>query len=361
MKTAIFLGAGASAAEGAPIQNQLFSEYFKNHDHSQRTGDDMYGRIRSFFLNMFDIDVTKSKNELENVNFPTFEEVLGTLDLASQRKEAFRFMSGIDVSSRSGELEQMRLAVILLMAKIIRDKLVTINGHHSTLLNNLSQQIENKEVFFISANYDIVVDNALINVFNGNRINYGIDFEGDYVSGNRLVTMLDGIELYKIHGSLNWLYCPSCNVVWHTSKVKGVTDLVEAMDGNEYRGRCGKCGNTMSPIIVPPSYYKDFNSVYLSTIWAKVEKALLETDHIVFCGYSFPDSDVHIKYILKRAQKNRLTSSGLKVSVVNHYDGKNEIHSEQEKERYERYLGAHVNYTKLDFQSFAKNPAQLIN
>ena len=29
MKTAIFLGAGASAAEGAPIQTNLFKDYFK--------------------------------------------------------------------------------------------------------------------------------------------------------------------------------------------------------------------------------------------------------------------------------------------------------------------------------------------
>ena len=29
MKIAIFLGAGASAAENLPIQNELFSEYFK--------------------------------------------------------------------------------------------------------------------------------------------------------------------------------------------------------------------------------------------------------------------------------------------------------------------------------------------
>jgi hypothetical protein len=29
MTTAIFLGAGASASEGAPVQNKLFQDYFK--------------------------------------------------------------------------------------------------------------------------------------------------------------------------------------------------------------------------------------------------------------------------------------------------------------------------------------------
>lgn len=37
MKTVIFLGVGASASEGAPIQSSIFKEYFK-----QRKGNDEY-------------------------------------------------------------------------------------------------------------------------------------------------------------------------------------------------------------------------------------------------------------------------------------------------------------------------------
>ena len=48
MNICIFLGAGASAAENLPIQNELFSRYFKytlpNHPHSE-----MNIKLREFF------------------------------------------------------------------------------------------------------------------------------------------------------------------------------------------------------------------------------------------------------------------------------------------------------------------------
>ena len=43
---------------------------------------------------------------------------------------------------------------------------------------------------------------------------------------------------------------------------------------------------------------------YLQEIWYKSEKALKEAKNIYFCGYSFPDADIHIKYLLKRAEIN---------------------------------------------------------
>ena len=59
MKTAIFLGAGASAAEDAPIQNDLFKEYFKG---ARRTDlspgeSEMKKELSEFFKIMFEIDV----------------------------------------------------------------------------------------------------------------------------------------------------------------------------------------------------------------------------------------------------------------------------------------------------------------
>ena len=48
------------------------------------------------------------------------------------------------------------------------------------------------------------------------------------------------------------------------------------------------------------------SNVFLSTVWNKSERALRESDILVFCGYSFPEADMHIKYLLKRVQTSRL-------------------------------------------------------
>jgi len=67
---------------------------------------------------------------------------------------------------------------------------------------------------------------------------------------------------------------------------------------------------------------------------------------------------MHIKYLLKRAQTNR--SGQLKVTVINHFPGKDTEVSNQEKHRYERFLGDQVKYTGTSFQDFATNPLSVL-
>jgi hypothetical protein len=76
--------------------------------------------------------------------------------------------------------------------------------------------------------------------------------------------------------------------------------------------------------------------------------------HIVFCGYSFPDADIHIKYLLKRAQSNR--DMPLKITVVNNHPGKKATDAQQERYRYMRFLGNAVEYTDKSFEQFASDP-----
>ena len=107
-----------------------------------------------------------------------------------------------------------------------------------------------------------------------------------------------------------------------------------------------------------PSFYKDLNNVYLSTIWNRTELALRNASHVVFCGYSFPDADIHIKYLLKRAQTNRTTT--LRFTVINSHKDKEPDEVAAEEKRYKRFLGPAVNYTKLSFQDFAEDPVAVL-
>src|SRR5260221_9250062 len=90
INTAIFLGAGASKAEGAPLQGELFREYFGSRNF-RVISDEMDDVLASFFLLMFGIDV--KNQQVSKITFPTFEEVLGLTDLAVLRKETFFFSS----------------------------------------------------------------------------------------------------------------------------------------------------------------------------------------------------------------------------------------------------------------------------
>ena len=50
--TAIFLGAGASAAEGAPLQGELFKKYFSS-ELIQPAHDEMDSALATFFCRCF--------------------------------------------------------------------------------------------------------------------------------------------------------------------------------------------------------------------------------------------------------------------------------------------------------------------
>ena len=66
--TAIFLGAGASKAEGAPLQGELFKEYFSS-PLFRGAPSRMNRELTQFFWDMFHIDV--KRKDLTNDRFPT--------------------------------------------------------------------------------------------------------------------------------------------------------------------------------------------------------------------------------------------------------------------------------------------------
>lgn len=357
MKLTIFLGAGASAAENSPIQDQLFSEYFKNLS-IEDLDSDMNKELHKFFLQMFNIDVFK--DDMNKVNFPTFEEVLGLLDLAEHRRECFKNFGLETLNRGSDSIRFLRQYLILLMAQAIYKTANSNNKYHKLLINNLLENNQLLNTTFISANYDIHIDNTLASIYSKNKepimLDYGVKFTNFNKSCGWTVPKEPSIKLYKVHGSLNWLYCPICNSLTLTPYEGGVMRLLK----NINEAKCLECEELTIPIIIPPTYFKNMSNVFLSTVWNETEKVLRETDILVFCGYSFPEADIHIKYMLKRIQTSR-KKEHLKILVFNNHDGKPYDSLKKEEERYKRFLGNDVIFTNHSFQDFASNPVSFLN
>jgi SIR2-like domain len=351
--TAIFLGAGASKAEGAPLQGELFREYFSSPTFKHSAAQ-MDQELTAFFSDMFHIDV--KRGDMAAINFPTFEEVLGLTDLAIMRKEAFKHYDLENRAIHSGRLRFIAQHLVFLVAKVLHDKLQDRAPLHRNLIAELNKGGELHNTLFVSTNYDILIDNALTEAYKyGLDLDYGADFRnfdrpGDWTRPRRSKSVF----LFKPHGSLNWLFCPTCGELEITPKEKGVVRLI-----SEYADKtCRECGSIYAPVIVPPTFYKDLNNVFLSWIWNRTDVALRHAKHIIFCGYSFPDADIHIKYLLKRAQTNR--SQEMTITVVNHFEGKDPKISQQEAGRFKRFLGDQVNYTDLSFPTFVSDPLRII-
>lgn len=358
MKITIFLGAGASAAENLPIQNELFSQYFK-YILPKNKNKRMNRELAKFFKDLFFIDVIN--DDVENINFPTFEEVLGVLDLADQKRESFKNYKSESYDDNNTSISYIRQSLIMLTAYALNNANDASNSYHKLLLSNLIKEGLIYDTNFISANYDIHIDNAIASIYDEKdlpiMLNYGIDFTNFDLSKTSWEKPKDPmINLYKIHGSLNWLYCPICNSITLTPYEGGVMRIIE----NIKHAKCLNCGELTVPIIVPPTYFKNMSNVFLSTVWNKSERILRESDVLVFCGYSFPEADMHIKYLLKRVQTSR-KKDNLKIIVVNNHSQKRNSLREKEKNRYERFLGKDIIYTEYSFEEFAKDPKKIIN
>ncbi|HCC34093.1 MAG TPA: hypothetical protein DEQ02_00040, partial [Ruminococcaceae bacterium] len=252
MKYAIFLGAGASASCGAPVQNNLFKEYFKNRSNISRRHCFDADKMATFFCSQFGINV--EEGNLDNVDFPTFEEVLGILDLALAKDESFRECGlASEDHNPSNSISQLRQMVVDLMAYTIYHQVNFVENKHKELIRSLDSNKLLDDCFFISTNYDILIDNAITD--KGHSIDYGCHMVNHaFCVENEFNSNVKTIPLYKIHGSLNWLYCPTCNEMTLTCG-KG------AIDGE--KKSCDTCKGLMQKIIIPPTYFKNFNNYFL--------------------------------------------------------------------------------------------------
>jgi hypothetical protein len=351
MKYVVFTGAGAGKADGAPLQTELFQQFFSNAARPA-TRHKLAAEVSAFFERVFLVDPRVS------VLLPTFEEALGVLELAILREEG---ILRIGEREAIGDLRHLRRQLILAMAATIAHDPTRIDTQHARLIRSLRDSGILDSVTFVTTNYDTLLDDAIDaeaiaeNRGTGSVVDYGLssfaaENEGQFRETRRF-------PCYKVHGSLNWLFCGVCNLLDITYGSTGVTRLIDDPEA----ARCPECGTLRTPVIVPPSYYKDISNVPLAVVWSRAFKALKEADLLVFCGYSFPDADMHVKYLLKRAQLNRESQMNpLGVALVNSHVGKPTNVVVQEHARFSRFFGAdNVVDTKLSFQEFATDPTKV--
>jgi hypothetical protein len=356
-EVAIFLGAGASCSEGAPSQAKLFAEFFSESFEDYRdmpSGHPSLQGIKAlknglvrFFEVLFGFDPTKPPSTLQ---FPTFEEALGIVDLALTRDDSFRGLEGnLSPQQWGATLRDVRTNFVFLIALILDKKLGHSKGHHKLLVQNLHASGILDKCAFVSFNYDILIDNALNGHSEGRFLDYGIEFENNGAQGDHAGKI--PTYLFKLHGSLNWLYCSTCRSITITRYEKGVVDVLL----NPAQCRCQKCGALRVPIIIPPTYFKVLSNIFIQNVWYKAEQVLKNCRAWVFCGYSFPDADMHVKYLLKRVQVN---SAPPKIVVVGWHKDKDPRVADEEKNRYRRFFGAasQLQYEKASFEEFADFP-----
>ncbi len=172
-----------------------------------------------FFKLAFGMDLNTEVPD--KANQPTLEEVLGIIETALTRSESFK---GFGIMPNDPKLQQVREHLILLIGAILGVPRAR-PGYHRRLVRSLAEADWLLNTSVVSLNYDIYMDNAVLTARDEYDIDldYGTDFANfDHQDDWERPRPGRSFSLYKLHGSLNWLYCPRCTALTLTPKVKGV-------------------------------------------------------------------------------------------------------------------------------------------
>ena len=201
-----------------------------------------------------------------------------------------------------------------------------------TLVKYKVEQGKNLDYSIMTMNWDSCLERTLYNTClthnkdqNSNKkkvypdlcfYDYSFKEEKRIISTHVKAKGFNNIKILKLHGSINWLFCPRCGRVY--------VDYDEDIALQEMMAYCycPKCyvefarhedSPQLRSILVTPTFLKDLNDLHLKNIWHNALIDLTEATKVVFIGYSFPEADFEMRCLLKKALNH-----GIKVDVVLH-------------------------------------------
>ena len=300
-KTVVFLGAGATKACLGPMTDEILPEIYKRAV-APNSGWALT-LLKDFLEQEFHVNSASPK-----VEYPALPLVMSLIDTALDRRQSLN--ANWDVAKLTQLREEVEFALFDLLETLL---LRAPTNNHWQLLN-LLYPASGEAPCVISTNYDLIVDTALMFLSRGRPSVGGSDtgtlpdyrchISTSYYQGvgKRFGTLL------KLHGSLNWLYCKTCRrleigavdsqrYVNVLEKLLGPTVAAAVTaDG----APCSICGTKVRPLLIAPTHLKDYRNPHLTQVWYEAELVLREATRVIFIGYSLPDDDLEVVYMLKR-------------------------------------------------------------
>jgi len=327
-KIVFLLGAGASVPSGIPAVGGLLDELMQRGKKMQND------------------DINNLVKYCENNPVKNIEDVLTAAylaDFATENNQItslvdFFLFSGdqedssnIDVSSVPFLQETLQTLFNLLMSTMIPAR---PNRAHKTIVN-LSKDHPNTSI--ITTNYDGCVDEAILRQGHsiggsiGNEIDSGLignnehyepdQADSEYSNFFGLIDEIDSqkfdkggeIELIKMHGSINWTYCESCQRSQEFNLILLKELYHRDMISYPVTGICPYCGGRRQPLLVPPTAFKFLRFPPLVDMWKSAKERVEKADYVFMIGYSFSDSDA---YINKMISKSMIDNSDQEMIVI---------------------------------------------
>lgn len=355
-KRIFVLGAGASYVDGIPTQKNLMRLMLSSDAADGiRVDPGVLGRqqesVRKFLRRVY------GANSMDAAAVIPLEDALTAIDQGQRRMETLQ-----GISYR--RLDDYRRAFIFCLAACI-DSAQWRNRDRRTCTDDFAQALshgslgdESVSNVVISLNWDTVFERAAVSA-QSDRLwivdycSYTNHWNTDDQPSDRVTRDISHItkkplglptlKVLKLHGSLNWLYCPTCDRLF-THPDKNIARFGAYPPRSGKRRNCVFCQKRKSavePLIVTPTLIKDLGQTHTRMIWHNAHIELSEADEIIFIGYSFPLADFEFRYLLSRSLGSAKKRPSIRVVL---YRSENPSTEEtftcaQEQSRYRAFFG----------------------
>jgi len=347
--TVIVFGAGATKACGGPLTNEILPEAFQPHVRCAIEREGFTPLLDRFLIEVF--HVPRHPADRSEGDYPSLPLLISLLETAIQRREV---MSGWNVEL----LELVRRALQYVIFALLELKLRTLKANYYL---KLFQAIHAAPPTVISLNYDIIADNAFAEQY-GCLPDYACD-----IATERYRALPRAGLLLEIHGSLNWSYCPQCQRlelgVAASGKTYKVLDEIYHVNPLEERYSCHgfpckSCAAPVEPILITPTKLKDYQNIHVKAVWARAEQELNTADRAIIVGYSLPDDDLEVTYLLKRGLEKLAARSPKSLTVVGRAtaDGVTAITKHPVGRRYRAIFGPDIDWRTDGFEGLIARP-----
>jgi hypothetical protein len=300
-QTVFVFGAGATKACGGPLTNEILPDAFE-------IWESFPGLEREGFLELVNDYLIDRYHVPERIadrsedDYPDLPRLLAMLDATIERG------SSLGPDWPPDKLRTVRAGLEYLIFSLLQHKLVTIDANYYYQLFELCAEAP----VAISLNYDIIVDNAFCRWAEESG-SPGFPDYGAEISTAFYRQMPKVGELLKLHGSLNWYFCPACESLFvgvaESGRFHKVLEELYVEDPLEPRyscrgSQCRECGANVTPILITPSHQRDYENPRIREVWEQAERALSDAARVVIVGYSLPPEDVYVNSLLLTCLSN---------------------------------------------------------
>jgi hypothetical protein len=184
------------------------------------------------------------------------------------------------------------------------------NAPERKRLTNFLKSLRADESSFVSLNWDTSLERTLLEINPRMRFSYGSSIREAYFSVPGQIELPrtepnHGLQIAKMHGSANWLYCDNCRrVFWFPpAETLRIAGQIVRKTGEPFK--CCYCDVELGTRIATFSYRKALDFPMFQQSWSLAERKLRSSERWVFIGYSLPAADFEFKYLLKRVELAR--------------------------------------------------------